>query len=168
MRVAAVVALHVVVDHDLPSRMLARVAQKVDGVGMHLEIAEPGHAPAKVGLHVPREAGEALRAVVEIDEDAVAEELEPDAAQPEVGLVEARPVRREARGAQRPVALEGPGMVRTHDRRTHVAAGLAEQLVPAVAAHVVEGPQDAVASLHDEDVLIADSERHVVARLGER
>ena len=39
MRVAAVVALHEIVDHDLPSRVLAGIAQKVDGMGMHPQVA---------------------------------------------------------------------------------------------------------------------------------
>ena len=167
MRVAAVVALDVVVHHDLPSRVLARIAQNVDGMRVHLQVAEPGHAPAKVGLHLPREAREALRVVVEIDEDAVAEELEPNRTQGEIGLVEARPLRREAGCAQPALAFVGPGVIGADDGRAHVAAGLAQQLVPAVAAHVVEGAQDAVASLHDEDVLVADRERHVVSRLRE-
>ena len=166
MRVAAVVALDVVVHHDLPSRVLARVAQQVDGMGMHSQVAEVGHAPANVALHVPGEARQTVRVVVEIDEDAVAEELEPDAAQPEIGLVEAGPLRGETRRAQPPFALERPGVVGTDDRRAHVAARLAEQLVRAVATHVVEGPQDAVAALHDEDVLVTDPEGHVVAGLG--
>ena len=59
-------------------------------------------------------------------------------------------------------------MVGTDDRRLHVAVGLAEQLVPPVAADVVERPQHSVASLHDEDVLVADVQGHVVARFGER
>ena len=106
MRVAAVVALDVVVDHDLPPRLLARVAQQVDAMGVHLQVAEVGDAPAKVRLHVSREAREALGAVVEIDEDAVAEELEPDRAQPEVRLVEAGALRGEARRAQPAFAFE--------------------------------------------------------------
>ena len=122
MRVAAVVALDVVVHHDLPARVLARVAQQVDGVGMHFQVAEPGHAPAKVGLHVPGEARQTFRVIVEIDEDAVAEQLEPNPAQPEIGLVEPGAFRGIARGAQPPFTLEGPGMVGTDDGGAHVAA----------------------------------------------
>ena len=97
-------------------------------MGCHPQVAEVGHAPAKVGLHLPRKAREALRVVVEIDEDAVAEHFEPDRAQPEVGLVEARPVRGEVGGTQPPFALVRPGVILTHDR-ADVAAGLAGQLV---------------------------------------
>ena len=74
----------------------------------------------------------------------------------------------EKRGpAQVPLPLEGPGVVGADDGRFHVAVGLGEELVRAVAAHVVEGPEDLVAPLHDEDVLVADSERHVVSRIRE-
>ena len=167
MRVAAVVALHVVVDHDLPSRVLAGIAEEVDGMGVHIQVVEVRHATAKVGLHLACEAREALRVVIEIDEDAVAEELEPYRTQPEVGPVEARPLRGVAGGAQPAFTLVGPGVIGADDGRAHVAAGLAQQLVPAMAAHVVEGPQDAVSALDDEDVLVADRQRHVVAGLGE-
>ena len=101
---------------------------------------------------------------MEVDEDAVAEELEANRAKPEVGPVEAWPILGEAGPAQASLALEGPGVIGADDCRLHVAVGLGQQFVRAVPAHVVEGPQDPVAPLHDEDVLIADPERHVVAR----
>ena len=77
------------------------------------------------------------------------------------GLAEAR------RALELPVEPVGPGVVRAADE---LAAGFPahrQELVPAVAADVVEGAQGVVLAAHEEDGLVAQRDGVLVASLSQ-
>ena len=130
------------------------------------EIVVARHEPADRRLQVRRLLGQRDRVVIQVDKDQIAELLDTHGLQTEVALVETLNMLAVARGPQAAVRCIGPGVIGAGNDRLHVAGAL-QQLVGAMLADVIEGAKFAVAAANDEDTLIDNGRRHVVAGIGD-
>ena len=154
-----VVALEVVVDHDLPVGGLGGGL-----LGLHLEPLEP------VTLHALRQPGDLLRqrgrVKVEVHEDEAGHDLDAGREQPQRGLVETRD--RAAFGHADQLAVEaiGPAVVAAADRLAAIARA-AQEARAAMAADVAERAQLALVVAQDQNRLHAGLGGDVAARARE-
>ena len=126
---------------DLP------VAVQVEGVaGRQSTVAELELIPFPGDGAEPVE--QAGGAVVEIDEDQVAEAFAADALQAPAGEVQAAVILRVANGQQFAVVAVGPAVVLA-DQARPLAGFLGDDGRPAMAAGVVEGIDVAAVGMHD-------------------
>jgi len=152
----AVVALAVVLEDDLPVR-LDHVVDLVRDLG-------PRNG---VRRHLAADGGQRLREVRRIvgqrDEEQSCRVLERDRLQAEFAPVNAELLL--AVENQRPVQLVGPAVIGA-DHAVAIAVFLAAQDRSAVATHIVEGADDAVAAAHDQHLGVTDLPGQEVAGLG--
>ena len=159
----AVIAFDIVVDDHLPAGFHGPAA-KIIGF-REGEIVPEGKFLADVGLEIGRLAGKGNRFVIEVDEDKVAQDLDADGLEGELGLVEALHTITVAGGAELAVETIGPCVVGTGDGGLDRAGALHETMRP-VLTDVVVGSELARAITHHEDVLIENAAGKVVAGTG--
>ena len=148
----AVVALEVVLDADLPVRVVLPLRPLMEGERVDVEPAF---------RHAPREVAEVLlersRALVGIDEDERPPGVDEDGDEAEAFPVEAGLAVRPRRTPQRSVELVRPGVVRALQRLAPARA-VAEQ-VAAMSADVDERAQLAVTAADEDDGHVPRSAR---------
>ena len=103
------------------------------------ELPDVGCPLGDLGAEVGGLLGERNRVRVEVDVHESAELLDAHLVEADVGDVEVHEVGGAAGRDQLPIEAVRPGVVRTDDRARSAPAG--EQLMGAMLAHVVEGPQ---------------------------
>ena len=157
-----VVALEVVLDHDLPVGGLAAAA----ALGAeHLELWDPVALEA-LG-EPPRELGQRLRLGVEVDEHEAGQGLDPRGHQAQLRLVELGVVAMLGHAHQPPVGgVVGPAVVAAADRALALAVA-GQQLGASVAADVAVGAKLAVLGADDQHGLIAGAGGDVGVGLGQ-
>ena len=156
VRRPAVIALHVVLDRELPVR-----SHRVGLPECHLRVrpAVDARGTGQHGLDVVKAEGLGREA----DEDEALDDAAVQAPQSEVLALKTRGHAR--RGAQAPIQGIAPRMVRAHEGPRACAAGLFRTHTRAtVPADVHQGADLQVATAHDDDGLAADLGREVFPR----
>ena len=159
LRVAglAVIALAIVLHHELPVRVLDEVA-----LGCHLGSGDV--VAGDIGLDHGGDLVDVLRRCgAEADEDETADHAHLDRAQGEAGHIESGGL--DSCGDELPAGGVGPLVVAADDV-AHRARQVVEQPGAPVAAHIVMGPDRAVIVADDDDRVGADVDGHEVTGLG--